>query len=478
MMRRATVSMAALAMSAMLATEARGWEAATTHAGLTEQSATESSLHERLLTQFGIDLGLFGGLTIPPKDAPELFEVLRDLNPTHGYVPDTRGRQSALAWLVAGSVIADVPVAAARNHFFDPSKGRGLVIDGDLPGPFAGRRLALKYVGTSDATPAPEWIRAAENPLNLDGFYGQYRRAVLARTPGERERHLAATLLAAGAVLHVLQDMGSPSHVRNDFGAHLAKLSDDKTDVGSRFERIAALAYGRLGVAAPSREVAFTRIDDFFTSIDGTGLAQWTAGGFFSSGTLPGTIAVEPRARAVQLAERIAGALDLPNPAPLAAGLDLIGAGKPGGATLVDDSGVCLARYEIRSYELQWSTDDDCQLEQIAIILPEVSAYSRGLLDQLFRGALAISRSDAGGAVVSVGDTELGAGTVTIVWGDSRGVRAQIGEPIEATGGTVGATLATVDTLPPDARSVAALFEGVDTNGERVVAAGMLDLTE
>ena len=460
----------------VLATSAQAWEADTTHAGLTEQSAVSSKLHERLLDQFGAKLGLYTPLTIPPKDAPALFEVIGQLNPTHGYAPDGRGQQSAVAWIVAGSVVADMPVAAARNHFFDPSSGAGLSIGGNLPGSFAGKRAALAHVDDDGAIPAPGWITSNDNPLSVDGFHEQYRKAVTSRTQGERDRHLAGALLAAGAVLHVLQDMGSPSHVRNDFGAHLGSLSDDDTDVGSRFERITALAYGRLGVPAPARTVSAVKLGDLFATDKGGGLAHWTASRFFSAGTLPKAIELDVGARAAEIGIKLASSLGLPNPAPLASGLDLIRAARSGGATLAGADGTCIARYAVANRHLSWSIDDDCALEQAGVILPEVSAYSAGALDFLFRGTLALSKRDGGGVVVSAGDSALGAGNVTVLWDDATGVRTELVAMTSTTGGTVGATLATAKKLPAGTARVAALFDGVDANGERVVAAGLLDL--
>jgi len=85
---------------------------------------------------------------------------------------------------------------------------------------------------------------------------------------------MAAALVAAGAILHVLADMGSPSRVRGDSAAHFASLGGGPDDLGSRFERIAALAYSRLGVPAPSRVVTRDRLRDYFTNAAGTGLAD------------------------------------------------------------------------------------------------------------------------------------------------------------------------------------------------------------
>ena len=113
---------AALAL-VLAAGPAAAWEAQTTLAGLAEQPAASSSLHQRL-----IDLGFAGGLyeelTVPPADAPELIAALDRYSPIQGFVPDQRGRQYAVAWLVAGAVLADSNPTWAADHFLDPATGK------------------------------------------------------------------------------------------------------------------------------------------------------------------------------------------------------------------------------------------------------------------------------------------------------------------------------------------------------------------
>src|SRR6185295_12016246 len=115
--RRAMLSMLPLAALAAVPGSARAWEPETTHAGLAEQAALASRLHKRLVT-LGFTGGLFEPLTIPPADAPTLMQALKLLSPSHGAVPDARGRQIALGWLTAGAALADVPAAHGANHFF------------------------------------------------------------------------------------------------------------------------------------------------------------------------------------------------------------------------------------------------------------------------------------------------------------------------------------------------------------------------
>nr|MBA3538122.1 hypothetical protein [Deltaproteobacteria bacterium] len=244
-----------LATSVLVPAPAHAWEATTTQAGLAEQAALASRLHRRLVN-LGFAGGLFEPLTIPPADAPALIQALKLLSPTHGSVPDARGRQIALAWIAAGASLADVPAKHGANHFFDPITGRGL----QRPDRATitslsdrARELLGRDTFPAQGVPAPDWIFAKENPFNVASFLAQYGKAVTAATPGERSRHMAAALVAAGAILHVLGDLGVPSRVRNDMAAHLEPLGGGPDDLGSRTERIAALAYGRLGVPAPDK---------------------------------------------------------------------------------------------------------------------------------------------------------------------------------------------------------------------------------
>lgn len=472
---------AVLPLALMYPRDSAGFEAETTHAGLTEQAAAHSVLDQRLRAQFGYDHGLLQALIVPPKDAESLFAVLRRFNPTHGYVPDGRGRQSAVSWLVAGSAIADTGGANAShfsNHFFDPTTGRGLsadTLDGAddelrarlLP------RLAGARVPTS-GTPAPDWITDPANPMGLTGFIDQYDKAVRSRTPGERSRHMAGALVAAGAMLHVLQDMGSPSHARNDLAAHIERIGDDSLDAGSRYERIAALAYGRLGVPSPRAPIRAASLRTFFTNSEqGTGLADITARSWFSAGTLPRTVTLRGHVPSDQLATMLARSVRRPAPVPLPK-LDLFGAAR-GPETLVDAEGTCVARYRLSQTKLRWSMDDRCVLDQLARQLPLVAAFSAGFLDHLFRGELALFVRD-GYVTVGIESVQAGAGTLELFWDDELGVRQSF-HKAEITGAAAGKALGKAPAPPAGARRVTALYRGVDANGEALIATATQPLT-
>ena len=441
-----------------LTAQAFAWESETTQAGLAEQAALSSRLHKRLVT-LGFGGGLFEPLTIPPADAPALIQDLHLLSPSHGAVPDSRGRQTALAWIAAGAALADVPASHAANHFYDPATHKG------WERPALGLKGMMLHIGLPErGVPAPDWVTDKQNPFNLSGFLDQYAKAVTGSTPGERSRAMAGALVAAGAMLHVLGDLGNPSRVRGDTEAHFSPLGGGPDDLGSRFERIAALTYGRLGIPAPSRVVTRTHLRDYFTSADGEGLADKIAKAYFSPNTLP-----EP----TRVGEDVHPHLVRAQPA-LPTRLNLMAASRDDGTTLRAPDGTCLARYKVDHGTLGFSIDDDCMLEQIAAILPETAAYETGLLDFLLRGELTITIS---GQVV-VASKGLGAGTVELVVEDDRGVRTSAGSAQVAggsAGGKVGDELARFN-VPASGTKVLAVFRGADAAGEPIVAVGSLPL--
>jgi hypothetical protein len=457
-----TAKRAALAMVlALVPSTASAWEPQTTHGGLAEQAALASRLHKRLAL-LGFAGGLFEPLTIPPQDAPALTTALKLLSPTHGSVPDARGRQVALAWLTAGAALADVPGSHGANHFFDPVTGAGWSAPGRGTLDGLSDRLTGRGALPSRGVPAPDWVTAKDNPFNLEQFNNQYAKAISAATPGERSRSMAAALVAAGAMLHTLGDLGAPSRVRGDAAAHLEALGAGPDDLGSRFERIAALAYGRLGVPAPSRTITRTHLRDYFSSKDGGGLADLIARSYFSPGTVP-----EP----TPIGNDIKPRLVRPQPA-LPARLNLMAANRDDGTTLRSASGICLARYRVDHSTLTFSIDDDCMLEQLGVILPEVAAYEAGLLDFLLRGELTIALGDQ----LTVSGQGLAAGTIEILVEDERGVRTQIASvQTAAAAGTEPVQLARV-AAPTAGRRVVAVFHGGDAAGEPLVAVGALPL--
>jgi hypothetical protein len=459
-------ALAALAVTS--AGPAHAWEAQTTNAGITESAAASSHLHDRL-RELGFSGGLYEPLTVPPADAVDLMKSLARFAPTGGFVPDKRGRQFAINWLVAGAVLADSSPSWSVNHFYDPTTGKGATLRQAFVSRLRERIAESRGRPSQPASgvPAPHRVSTKDNPLGMDGFLDQYAKAIRGGTAGERGRAMAGALIAAGAILHVLEDMGSPSHVRDDLRSHLERLGPERDDLGSRFERIAALAYGRLGVPGAD-PVERASLRAFFTDADGKGLADWTASSFFSASTLPRPLRIGDHD---DLASRQLAALVKPAPA-LPARLNLLAASGDDNATL-SVGGVCRARYHVDKGVVRFSTDDECMLQQVDAILPQVVGYSAGLLDWLFRGDLEVTADPgAAGKAIVVARTAIGAGTLEVLAEDARGVRTSV-STVSTVKTAEGDALATVD-VPAGARAVYVLFTGVDGAGEGLVAVGTL----
>ncbi len=148
-----------------------------------------------------------------------------------------------ITWLEEGSTEEDTPDCRAASHFLNPLK------DWDLAGlsdtnetikgfftnsicfsyaPFSSRFSLHKYSDVTWATgyTSPSSIFSqpidTDNEMDWNAARQYYRLALTATNDNAREEYFAKSFLALGHVIHLLQDMAVPAHVRNDFTAHLA----------------------------------------------------------------------------------------------------------------------------------------------------------------------------------------------------------------------------------------------------------------
>lgn len=442
---------------------AQAWEPDTTHAGLTEQAALASRVHARLVAFFERRGGWLEPLRLSRERAPVLYEKLALIEPASGVVPDKAGRQSALAWLLAGAVVEGIPSTREENHFYDPIAKRGLA---GKSGASFGVIIQSGVTSVGEhGLAAPDWIVAKDNELGLPRFWLELERSVSAPGPAERDEHMVLALLCAGAMMHVLEDMGEPARVRGDLDEFLLPLGGGPKDRGSRFERLAALLFGRLGVPAPGKVVERKNLRDFFTAADGMGLADVANAGFYSSGTVPGEVAIPVSPRPGAVPELVARASHFASPRPTRE-LDVTPGGGPYGHVLRSATGVCLANYRVEDDALRFTISDDCAAEQMRALLPEIGSYATGLLEHLFRGALTVVVT--GNAVdISVPSSalQLGAGQLSIIAEDASGRRTPAGTGALRDG---SARM----PVPAGATRIFVVFRGVDANGEPLVAVG------
>jgi hypothetical protein len=163
----------------------------TTHQVLTRFAVRQSFLYKDPTLLDGLDLSVVGPYTSSegsPEDAGEIVAV--------------------------GARIEDHGSTRSVNHFFDPQyqnfTGRGLVL-----GPVLGAK-------------SPDFILDDIDFFNRvdfsykDGQHNFYR-VLTAKTPAERQNAASAMLEAVGHVVHHIQDMAQPQHVRNDQHLHWEK---------------------------------------------------------------------------------------------------------------------------------------------------------------------------------------------------------------------------------------------------------------
>ena len=177
-------------------------------------------------------------------------------------------------WLVYGSNQEDnkydfpVTLFRFRNHFFDPINQSG-----------------LNY-GLITGAPAPDW--ALQDSLTQDYSWQNAREyfflGLTASDPATRETNMAKTFRALGQVIHVIQDMGSPEHTRNDPHAGILEPLGFPFGAPSLFEGYKRILgdnfiYDKYGV--PS----FPNTRDYWRDGNGKGLAEYTNRNFISKST-------------------------------------------------------------------------------------------------------------------------------------------------------------------------------------------------
>jgi len=169
-----------------------------------------------------------------------------------GLATPLHGRRT-LDWLTFGADREDVPMCRRSNHFHNPRNDLSWIEAGMSDEPWY---VSLYCVGTPVTSavvyatgyrePAPggakatgtanerDWDHAREfYYMSLTGrdfqgrseFHGEPGIPEALDLNGDEKRHyyMAMSAWSLGQVLHLLQDMSVPSHVRNDFRAHLER---------------------------------------------------------------------------------------------------------------------------------------------------------------------------------------------------------------------------------------------------------------
>jgi len=452
------------------APRASAYDGATTHAGLTERAVLVSQLHRVLARALSRPLGLFEpvGLSLdelPPRQAESLDARLTALDPSTGATAGSDGVAPAIAWVIAGSVIATTPPERGQDFFFDPSRGSGLSESGGFAS--LGNTLGLLvdtggfralFTGTQfnlTGRPSTEWLRARENDTGLDAFHTHLEDAIAADRPQRRATALARALMALGGVLAILEDAGEPAHVRNDYvRAYLASRGPSPFDRGSPFEQFVAETYGRMGIPAGVTAVRRPTVTAYITAADGEGLADRTQRRFFSDGSLPDDAVVD---RGTTAAEVMADARrSLPYAYPRLPRLELKVMGRKHYAHASDKRR--LLAYERVPGRVRFYLDEGVYADTARVLLPEIAGYGAGLIDHLFRAEMHVEIADGTAQVTVTGaQGDVRKGEIRVFAEDGTGLR----KPLATTPPGALARL----TIPAGTKKIAAVLRGEDDAG-------------
>lgn len=475
MIRRLTRCLLAIVVALVASAKtANGYDPATTHAGLTERSVLASELHRVLARSLARPLGVFEPVVFSADAADKregraIAARLATLDPGAGYAPGPRGAAPALAWVVAGSVIASTPAERGQHLFYDPSRGSGLSQPGGIGalGHTFGQMIDTTggvrafFTGTDfslTGRPSTEWLVAPENDVGLPVFYAQLDAAIAGEQPAQRSSALARALLALGGTLAVLQEAGEPAHVRNDFRrSYLGNVGPSPLDRGSAYERFVAETYGRTGIPVAATPVKRPTVMAFITAADAQGLADRTQRRFFSEGSLPEDAVVDVGTNTAEVMSDVRESLPYGLPAVPRLELREISVRR---YALTADRKRRLFVYERVPGRVRFSMDDAVYGDNARLLLPEIGAYGAGLIDHLFRAEITLQVAD-GEATVAVSGARGGVrkGEIRVFAEDDSGARRALGS-VGATGGTV--------TIPAGTKRVAAVLRGEDEAGDLV----------
>jgi hypothetical protein len=177
-----------------------------THPDLTERAVNDySNLNNYLNNNLAVDNGI--------------NEMLHD-----SYLNET---YSILEWLKKGSTDEDYKCRKS-NHFHNPlepwdasyMKDEPLIIQGLCILTGYGTKYSNVTWGTGYSSKGGSIISPNLQEMGWNDARKYYRWALSDSYDTERETYFAKTFQALGQVMHLLQDMSSPAHVREDFTSH------------------------------------------------------------------------------------------------------------------------------------------------------------------------------------------------------------------------------------------------------------------
>ncbi|MCK9418016.1 MAG: hypothetical protein M0R70_01400 [Nitrospirae bacterium] len=389
-----------------------------------------------------------------------------------------------LWWLTEGSFLEDTPNCRASNHFHNPLKPWNESAMSDEPlwldiWCYGWKPWYSNIVwATGYQAPGSPVIQRNSQTMGWENAREYYYSALTSPTGTAREINFAKTFQAVGQVVHLLEDMAVPAHVRNDFRSHLTYHGITSMNpikwFGNPFEDYIKGNPDLISSATKTIELpAFSnpRVTDYWdTDQIGSvlGLAEFTNANYFSDSTIPNN---NPTSEHIYTSPQIN--IDSINQYLCTDYL-------PGSNTPTkyvsrkqcpaDQSSVDhFAALSLINSEVE-TAGNNPQIKEVWLdnnvhntyakeLLPRAIGYSAGLLNYFFRGKLGITQVSGGIKVKNLGTetmssyidqaTQTTIGTITLFYDDTSGNRAFLADLDLTTPLEPGAQTDVISFAPP-----------------------------
>lgn len=452
---------------------ASGFDDQTTHRQITELAVRRSSIDSILKGDLGLTEGTNAFLRRGPGDSLRITRLLQE-----------------------GAQLEDDPTCRASNHFHNPLK------------PFTSSRVSDQPLidvicnefrpiqsnvtwGTRFVSPTERGLPTG-NPFDWDAARTSYSNALTLPVAADREAALARTFETLGHVLHLVQDLAVPAHVRNNFNAHLgfsfAKFVEDGFEQYVRRHPEAVDAAEPRPVELPGRLLTRFWDTDQYTGAkpsDDTaqGLAEYTNANFVSLNTIF-TEDLDPRDRYFFPYPRLSSTNAEALFGKDASVVRLVRAedGRVDTGLYLDKvrDGELIANFLRAGYltgdlidkaslstpvQLALQYDDEVYRNYAEKLMPMALGYSKGLLDYFFRGRLDVDLVDDGSGLRLVGTNAsrdaLDGGTLAVYADSTDGLRGLASSGVGVGRVEPGGTLPAVAVAPPEgAERFVAVYTG------------------
>ena len=150
-------------------------------------------------------------------DGPMLDLGLKGITDLSQTFPDSNGDSKIVRELIRDGAKVEDNFPRPRNHFYDPISNRPLTV-----------------LGISLGNTSPDWALedngqiaglagVGEQKFSFADARGYLRQALTSPSETDRKKYFGLTFQTLGQVIHHVQDMAQPQHVRND--PHMDNLS-------------------------------------------------------------------------------------------------------------------------------------------------------------------------------------------------------------------------------------------------------------